>query len=134
MSLRDSLKGTVARCTPQGMQHATTAPGHATAHATAAQQPGRLPRQNHATDDATTAQQRSCTGVALGALAGQRSCTDLAAALAAAINRACTLRGDTEANRAGLLAECAALPPEGQADMLAHFTLEAARWGGAHAN
>ena len=51
----------------------------------------------------------------------------LAVALAAAINRACDVRGDSDANRAGLLAECAALPREGQADMLAHFTLEAVR-------
>jgi hypothetical protein len=115
MSLRDSLKGTVARCTPQGTQHATTAPASATAHATAAQQLPVLHWQRHATSDATTVQQPSCT--------------DLAAALAAAINRACDARGDSDANRAGLLAECAALPPEGQADMLAHFTLEAARWG-----
>lgn len=53
---------------------------------------------------------------------------DLAEALAAAINRACDARGDDDANRAGLLAECAALPLDGQADMLAHFTIEAARW------
>ena len=51
----------------------------------------------------------------------------LADALADAINRACDVRGDSDANRAGLLAECAALSPEGQADMLAHFTVEAAR-------
>jgi hypothetical protein len=48
-------------------------------------------------------------------------------ALAAAINRACDIRGDDDANRAALLGECAALPPASQADMLAHFTLEAAR-------
>ena len=51
----------------------------------------------------------------------------LAEAPAAAINRACDVRGDDAVNRAGLLAECAALPTEGQADMLAHFTLEAVR-------
>jgi hypothetical protein len=56
---------------------------------------------------------------------------DLAEALAAAIDRACSLRGDTEATRAGLQAECAALPLEAQADMLAHFTVEAARWAAA---
>lgn len=50
----------------------------------------------------------------------------LVPALADAINRACDLRGDDEAHRAVLLAECAALPPEGQADMLAHFVVEAA--------
>lgn len=68
----------------------------------------------------------------LAALAGVASkngrAQNLAEALAGAIDRACDVRGDSDANRAGLLAECAALPPEGQADMLAHFTLEAARW------
>ena len=127
MSLRDSLKGTVARCTPHEMQHATTDPASATAHATAAQQPTHRPRVDRATAYATTAQQSSCTRVETGAIQGHPRCTDLAAALAAAINRACDVRGDSDTNRAGLLAECAALPPEGQADMLAHFTLEAVR-------
>ncbi len=54
----------------------------------------------------------------------------LAEALAGAINRTCDVRDDSDANRAGLLAECAALPPEGQADLLAHFAIEAARWPG----
>jgi hypothetical protein len=59
---------------------------------------------------------------------GAASASELPEALAAAINRACDLRGDDDANRAGLLRECAELAPEAQADMLAHFTLEAARW------
>jgi hypothetical protein len=41
--------------------------------------------------------------------------------LIAAINRACDLRGDGDANRAGLIDECAALPPAAQKDMRAHF-------------
>ena len=163
MSLRDSLRGTVARCTPQGMQHATTTPANATADATTVQLPSCVGPQStpktealplpalhelhrpatyegpqekqgaqakvarcthrglqHATTapvDATT----SATTVQLP------SCTALGKALAAAINRACDVRGDDAVNRAGLLAECAALPTEGQADMLAHFTLEAVR-------
>jgi len=52
----------------------------------------------------------------------------LAAALAGAINRTCDARGDDDRNRAGLLTECAQLTPEAQADLLAHFTIEAARW------
>lgn len=134
MSLRDALRAKVAGCTPQGTQHATTAPATATAHATAVQKVPTLHRQSHATGHATTTQQGSCIGTAKSALQAQRSCTDLAAALATAINRACDVRGDSDANRAGLLAECAALPPEGQADMLSHFLIEAVRWRGSHAN
>jgi len=39
MSLRTALQGTVARCAPQEMQHATSTPDHATEHATTVQQP-----------------------------------------------------------------------------------------------
>lgn len=46
---------------------------------------------------------------------------------AAAIERACEVRGDDPAHRDGLIAECMALPFEAQADLLAHFTAEAAR-------
>ena len=63
-----------------------------------------------------------------GVASERRPAEGLVEALADAINRACDIRGDDAINRAGLLAECAALPPEGQADLLAHFTIEAARW------
>ncbi len=47
MSLRDSLRHTVARCTPQAMQHATFAPDRATASATTVQQPSCTGHQGH---------------------------------------------------------------------------------------
>ena len=50
------------------------------------------------------------------------------AALVNAINQCCNARGDDDANRAALIAECSALDAAGQADMLAHFNAEAERW------
>lgn len=50
------------------------------------------------------------------------------AALVKAINKCCAARGDTEANRAALIAECAELTPAEQADMREHFEGEAAIW------
>lgn len=50
------------------------------------------------------------------------------ATLVNAINRCCDVRGDDDANRAALIAECNALDAAGQADMLAHFSSEADRW------
>ena len=140
---------------PRGCNNATNAPNDATGRATGAQQPARLHRQEHATAGATSAQQaakghatnaqqeacadatpaptlRAVVDVLRGA--GARECNtqqrnnSLAEALADAINSACDARGDSDDNRTGLLAECAALPPEQQADMLAHFTVETARW------
>ena len=52
-------------------------------------------------------------------------------ALTDAINRTCDLRDDDDKNRAGLIAECLALPLAGQADMLAHFEEQAAIWSRA---
>lgn len=63
----------------------------------------------------------------LATLASEKQATALAVALAAAINRCCDARGDDDANRAALLQECAGQSPEHQADLLAHFTIEAAR-------
>jgi TubC N-terminal docking domain len=50
------------------------------------------------------------------------------AALVKAINQCCAVRGDTEANRAALIAECAELDPREQADMTEHFNAEAKIW------
>ena len=50
------------------------------------------------------------------------------AALVAAINHCCDIRGDDDENRAGLIRECCALPPVGQGDMREHFEQEAKRW------
>jgi hypothetical protein len=51
-----------------------------------------------------------------------------AAALVRAINACCDARGDTDANRAALTAECAQLTPAEQADMFEHFAQQAAIW------
>lgn len=140
---------------PRDCNNATNDAEDATRHATPAQQPPATPHeclrpsatgyattaQHGAESHATTVQQTagavaSPTGklrdllrvAGVGFSETQQRNNRLADALAAAINRACDVRGDDDGNRAGLLAECAALPPEGQADMLAHFTVEAARW------
>jgi hypothetical protein len=55
----------------------------------------------------------------------------MSAALVAAINRCCRLRGDTEQNRLDLIAECLDLDGAGQADMTEHFEVEADRWAPA---
>ena len=48
--------------------------------------------------------------------------------LAAAINRCCDARGDSDANRQGLLDECSRLPPHQQTDLRVHFVQEVVRW------
>lgn len=53
--------------------------------------------------------------------AGNGDAGSLAAALAAAIRAACAARGDTDANRDALLAECLQLKASHQLDLLAHF-------------
>lgn len=66
----------------------------------------------------------------LAGLAGAAAprATPLQRALADAIDRCCDARGDDDRNRQALHRECMGLSAHGQADMLAHFTLEAARW------
>lgn len=68
--------------------------------------------------------QTACSSVA--ALAGladrlREERQAVAERLSEAINRACLVRGDTEENRLGLLAECLALPLHLQIDMAEHF-------------
>lgn len=48
--------------------------------------------------------------------------------LEAAINDACNARGDSDANRCGILAEAAALSARHQRDMAQHFRREAGFW------
>jgi hypothetical protein len=50
------------------------------------------------------------------------------AALVKAINQCCAARGDTEANCAALIAECAELTPAEQTDMTEHFNVQTAIW------
>lgn len=54
------------------------------------------------------------------------------AELFAAINAACDERGDDDANRRALLAECSRLLPEQQADLIAHFAGQAAVYRAAN--
>jgi len=64
MSLRDALRSAVARCMPQGVQHATSDTRHATWPATGVQLLQPLPGEaspKSATDDATAAQLIGCT-------------------------------------------------------------------------
>jgi hypothetical protein len=85
---------------------------------------------NAANDGATTISQLA----GLATLAGgfnHQSDELLTARLLAAIHRCCDARGDEPTDRAALLAACADLPPEQQADLLAHFSIEAVRWGAA---
>lgn len=115
----------------------------ATAGATRAQRTATSPRDATATNTATVVQlaprDRATKGDELH-VASTRACNTqpsaltaprVAQALVAAINRACNLRGDDDANRAGLIAECHALSLEQQIDMLEHFRAEAARWAKA---
>lgn len=63
MSLREAPRIAVARCAPQGTQHATSTPERATGYATAAQQPAARPHEcslRDATGRATPAQLPSC--------------------------------------------------------------------------
>jgi hypothetical protein len=51
--------------------------------------------------------------------------------LVAAINACCLHRGDSDANRAALIAECSALSPSQQMDLARHFEAEARIWAKA---
>ena len=51
--------------------------------------------------------------------------------LIAAITAACRLRGDTDANIAGLIAEAGDYSVKAQRDLIEHFAIEAARWRAA---
>lgn len=84
---------------------------------------------SHAT---TTAQPASIRALARDTLLRQGRDKELerrATAMRQAINRCCDARGDDDENRAGLIRECCALPPDGQMDMLEHFEREASREG-----
>jgi hypothetical protein len=52
----------------------------------------------------------------------------ITSALVGAIHRTCDARGDDDANRAALIADAVALSIDMQADLLAHFTVETARY------
>ena len=110
---------------------------------------GRRGAIETATGSATPPQLNSCAA-APGATVGAtelRSCVSLGNAtrnsaltahrittqLVDAVSRACEIRGDGEVNRrgGGLIAECSALPLDGQADMRDHFNGVARLWRAA---
>ena len=138
MSLRDTLKATVARCAYQQTQHATFDDLSATGTATPAQQTAAIPhgiRVHAATVIATAMQQGSCTGgknapskVAPVATPGALTAHRLTNELIAAAMRRCDQFNDNEAARQEMRRDCLALPPHLQADLLDHFKGNAPCW------
>lgn len=139
MTLRDSLKTAVARCTSQQMQPATSERSDATGDATKAQLRAANPhgiRDVGATRDATT-MRRGAFDRATQALQGQKlqvafasTCNTqpgpltahrVTAALLEAAMRACDRYGDGETARMQMRADCLALPIRLQQDLLDHF-------------
>jgi hypothetical protein len=93
--------------------------------------PVELSVRNLALDDDTVRLVHRLTSTDTGLIASPGA-TDKAdssqrSALIEAINRCCDARGDDVTNRAGLIAECTSLAPDGQADMREHFEAEAKR-------
>jgi hypothetical protein len=139
MSLRNTLKATVARCAPLDAQHATTQEASATSTATDAQQEAAIPHgiRVHSATVIATAMQQGRKGsattvnpdeklrVALpstrntqhGALTRHR----FIAKLIEEAMKVCDFHGDGEAARADMRQQCLELPPVMQADLLAYF-------------
>ncbi len=95
-------------------------------------QPNRPSATGGATVHATTPRQRpSIRDLARDTLVRHGRDKEVerrATALRQAINGCCDARGDDDENRAALIRECGALPPDAQADMLEHFQREAIRF------
>lgn len=137
MSLRETLRASVARCTPQQMQHATFPARDATADATAVQQVSAAPMEAvhfSATTTATGMQQGAETDATKWPpmqVAPHASCNSKSSALTAnritadliqAAMRVCDCHGDDEAARQEMREQCLELPPHLQADLLENFT------------
>ena len=140
MSLRNSLKSAVARCTPLQMQHATFEENHATGHATAMQPSTANPHgmgvsgaTGHATclqlgsvTDATQANSGEKLHVAFASTCntqpGPLTAHRVTADLIKAAMKVCDRHGDGEAARADMRQQCMKLSPAMQADLLDHFT------------
>lgn len=136
MSLREALRGTVARCTSIQMQPATLPPDHATRAATAVQP---IPANPHeirvlgATGSATLLQlepKAHATRAAASDVAPASACNFQAGPLTAhrvtadllkAAMRVCDRHGDGDAARQHMRDQCTALPLHLQADLLQHF-------------
>ena len=140
MSLRNSLKTAVARCTPLQMQHATFEENHATGQATAMQpttaNPHEIkvsgatgyatPLQLGSATDATQANSGEKLHVAFASTCnmqpGPLTAHRLTADLLKAAMRVCDHYGDGDAARAQMRLACLDTPPHLRADLLAHFT------------
>ena len=139
MSLRNSLKTAVARCTPLQMQHATFEENHATGHATAMQLTTANPHEikvsgatGYATPmqlgfatDATQANSGEKLHVAFASTCntqpGPLTAHRLTADLLKAAMRVCDRHGDGKAAREAMRRDCLDTPLHLQADLLDHF-------------
>ena len=139
MSLRNSLKSAVARCTPLQMQHATFEENHATGYATAMQpttaKPHEIgvssatgcatPLQLGPATDATKANSGEKLHVAFASTCntqpGPLTTHRVTADLLKAAMKVCDKHGDGEAAREEMRQQCMELPPHLQADLLHHF-------------
>ena len=150
MGLRNTLKKTVARCTPQGMQHATFSDNAATADATPVQQMPAIPhgiRANAATAIATAMQQgpkSSATTVQLPPATVARltaleeklqvsftsTCNTQLGGLTrhrvekellVAAGNVCDLHGDNPEAREAMRRDCLDTPDHLKPDLLEHF-------------
>jgi len=139
MSLRDTLKATVARCVPLDAQLATSQDSNATGTATPAQQPPAIPhgiRIHAATAIATAMQQgrkesatqadsgeklrvafASTRNTQQGALTAHR----MAKELIAAAMKVCDRHGDNQAAREEMRRDVLATPPHLRQDLLDHL-------------
>lgn len=134
MRLRDTLRSTVARCTYQQMQHATSALANATDHATTAQQIAIYPQRTVtlcATASATVVQPDSEWYATPTESVEAKSCVPQYGALTAhrvekklieAAMRRCDEFGDGEDARREMREQCLSLPPHLQIDLLEHFS------------
>ena len=112
------------------LQPRCTAPGYMTiSSATATATPTQLDpnEQCNSVDELHVARTRECN-TQLGGLTAHR----IFANLVAAIHRCCNARGDDDANRAALIAECAPIPPAQQAGWREHFDTVADRYEAAN--
>lgn len=137
MSLRESLRSAVARCTPLHLQHATLTSNRATCDATTVQSESGSPHEtwfSSATKAATRTQPEPRTRATRGAMtevtqairgnfqSGALTAHRQPADLLQAAMRVCDHHGDCDAARQEMRDQCMALPPHLQTDLLEYFT------------
>ena len=147
MSLRATLRATVASCAPRQTQRATVEVSSATAGATVPQQPPVFPSVTCATSNATAAQLSSCVTpvshwenkscelrVPIDATRNKPTLRDSLSSLnterslKSSIPELTALRGYPESEAARLLAAVQALSPTVQVDLVDHFQAELSTW------